>query len=188
MKPISHTWPRGWGLWVAKHLWVAKQCQNPFPNFDLSFSPQLSLTPMFQTLYTQFYKMSSTFLFSFSWFYCSLKKNKSTLLRTPFLCSWSLLSLLFSWKYPSESSSYITLSVSFSPVLTGRINYHSIFNVPLILCILFHIKVGYILSTFTLSLDFYPSSLNHTFKFLLWSRKPGIHRHIMTLEVVHFLK
>ena len=45
MKPIYHTWPRGWGLQVAKHLQVAKQCQNSFPNFDLSFFSPIIFNP-----------------------------------------------------------------------------------------------------------------------------------------------
>lgn len=94
-----------------KHLHAAKSCQNPFPAFDWSMS-----SPALRPPCSEFPTHSSL--------------NCPALLpRPPCLCSWSLLFLLFFWKiatHPSESSSYITISVSSSPFLP-RINHHGIF-------------------------------------------------------------
>lgn len=142
----------------------SKMCLNPFPTFDISLSSS------FSSRFPEFTACSSPKCHAF--------------LDLLSLCSWVLLFLHF-WKiatHRTESRSYITISMSPSPTLLGRINSHSIF--------LMHFwyytynamfKVVCILSTFT-SLALSPPY--HKFQSLLWSRKPKIQRQMnRTLEM-----
>lgn len=92
---------------LFKHLCAAKLCQNPFPALDLSLSsPTLFKCPG-HTVSKMLCTSSEAYMSLFLIFALSPLLKQST--------------------HPSKSTSYVTVSMSSSPILPGRVNYHSIF-------------------------------------------------------------